>query len=358
MGEVRADNKVELFLELLRAGLWEDSTGLSGDAFRRLSAEDWAAIYNTAREQTVCALVFKGVCDLPDDCLPPEGVLMRWAAEVEAIERNHARMLAAQESLLDFFRSEGLDPVVMKGLSAAGFYASPSLRELGDIDLYFPSGDSYPDSFEAAARFLRKHGIKYEYDSEGAVSYLWEGILVEQHPRFLDISNPFSHRQLKKLEAKHGFDSPIMILLLLNTHILKHALGKGIGFRQFCDMARAMYSLEGKYDKEEYYDACRSLGLSRWTRMLDSFLSNCLMMSEENPEKGDKLLDVILKSGNFGRLLHGVGNGEISEAERKVSTALAFVRNAGFGISVAPMEYFGLMAELALGQLKSDGKNI
>ncbi len=353
MGEVRIDNKVELFLELLRAGLWEDYSNLSKDAFRRLPAEDWTTIYGTAREQTVCALVFKGVCALPDDCLPPEHILMQWAAEVEIIERNYGKMLAAQESLLEFFRSEGLEPVVMKGLSAAGFYASPSLREFGDIDLYFPSRDSSSDAFEVAVNCLRNHGIKYEYDSEGAVSYLWEGILVEQHPKFLDISNPFRHRMLKKLEEGYGVDSPIMTLLLLNTHILKHALGKGIGFRQLCDMARAMHILKGKYDEGEYMEACRALGIARWTEMLNSFLSNWLIMNGEKCRKSDKLLYVILKSGNFGRLLHGAKTGEMSETERKVSTASAFVRNAGFGLRTAPMEYIGLMTELALGQLKS-----
>lgn len=45
--------------------------------------------------------------------------------------------------------------------------------------------------------------------------------------------------------------SPVLNLLLQSLHILKHALGWGIGLRQLCDMARSCYKLHDEVESEE-----------------------------------------------------------------------------------------------------------
>ncbi len=339
MGKNGIDKEVGLFLELLRAGLWEGSYELPSAQFEGLTASSWGRLIATARKQTVMGLIYKGICSLPDSCLPPVGLLMNLAAEVEAVERRNMKMEKAQSSLLSFFHERGLEPVVMKGRSVAKYYADPAVRECGDIDLYFPGG-----GFNAAAQALKEAGARIENEPDGSISYSWEGVVVEHHPRFLDISNPFKQKELRKIEAHYGADSPMMELLLLNTHILKHSLGKGIGMRQFCDFARAWDALTGgaAVCADEYEKICRALGIGRWTGILFGFIGDWLSREAGGGKKTGKLLCIVLENGNFGSSGRG----------GKAATAAAFLRNAAFGLSLAPLEYLGLTAELTLGQLR------
>lgn len=404
MGRVRTDREVRAFLALLRAGLWDHAP----EGFPSLSAQEWTLVRRLAKEQTVSGVVFKGLSGLPEGKLPPDILLMQWLSETEATVQRNRRMVLAQQSLLDFFAIGGLDPVVQKGLSAAAFYPSPELRESGDIDLFFPTG------WAAALDTLRLRGVVYEYESDGSVLYLWEGVPVEHHPKFLDISSPFKRRTARNLEARFGTGSPVMTLLLLSSHILKHCLGRGVGLRQFCDFALAWKALacppeegsgkggeEASRVREQYFEACAELGLRKWGALLGDFVSEVLSPEaddapgEISPRVG-RLLGLVLEGGNFGMYRKeaysqieesaespGSDNGRgafgFKEASAepsgparaagskgskrtidcrpatkssKLLTLVAFARNFRFGMQVAPMEYFGTVMGLLAGQLR------
>lgn len=119
-------------LVLLRSGLWEREPDDLG-CFP-LSDESWGRLYRLARQQTVTGVVFRGLQHLPDELLPPGPLLLRWAAEVDAIERRNRAVDAAVAELCSKFRANGLEPVLQKGQGVALCYADPALRESGDID--------------------------------------------------------------------------------------------------------------------------------------------------------------------------------------------------------------------------------
>ena len=66
--------------------------------------------------------------------------------------------------------------------------------------------------------------------------------------------------------------SPLLNLVLLNTHIMKHAFGWGIGLRQLCDLTRAYHCLQTETDGKALYDLCRKAGIIRWNSLLHTFL--------------------------------------------------------------------------------------
>ncbi len=210
------------------------------------------------------------------------------------------------------------------GQATALCYRQPSLRQCGDIDWFFPS----PEEEQQAAALIRESGCRIEDKPDGSRLYAWKGIEVEHHPQLLDCCNPFVQKKIhhwiaqegwkeaviangssrlyawKGIEVEHhpqlldccnpfvqkkihhwiaqegwkeaviangitiSTPAPLLHLLLLNTHILKHALGRGIGLRQLCDLARAYATVGLHADGTAYQEACSQLGLLRWNRWI------------------------------------------------------------------------------------------
>ena len=275
-------------LSLLRSGFWLASP--DDDSCYGLSSDGWEAVFRLARQQTVTGIAYRGLQFLPDRVLPPEPLLMRWTAVVDAVERKNREMDRTLAGLYSEFRSLGLDPVLQKGQGVAQLYEEPLLRECGDIDFYFNSRMA----MELSSSYVRKRGIRVVEHADRSVFYVWKGVEVEHHARLFDLHNPFLHKEAAGLETEYGYckvdipagsqdnvfsatvPSPFLNVLLLDLHILKHALGWGIGLRQLCDMARACYRLHCEVDASEMKYVSRRFGLEKWNLLLHACLSGCL----------------------------------------------------------------------------------
>lgn len=355
-------------LALLRAGLWE--TPPSGDLFP-LSDADWRALHTLAVSHTVVGVVCRGILLLPDHLMPPDALMAKWVAETDRIERRSREMDKAVCTLLQAFRLRGLRPLLLKGQGVARFYAEPSVRQSGDIDLYFPSTE---DADKAYAE-VRRAGLSPHRAPDGSCCYRWQGVEVEHHPRLFDLQNPLRRGVLRELErgqlsaplriGEEGSGEEVLVdvpaplcnLLLLNAHILKHLVGRGIGLRQFCDMARAYHALRGHYDTEKLKDLYARTGLTAWSGQLHAFLTTHLALPasdlpylEQTASPSPRLLRLVLEGGNFGR--RGSGDESAQPAwRRKWHTLSAFWRNRGFSLEYAPAETFWSMARLVRGNL-------
>lgn len=356
----------QVVLALVRAGLWEREPVETVDL--ALSDEGWNNVYRLARQQTVTGLAFEGLRHWPERLCPPEPLLLRWAAEADAIERGNRKMDQAITQLYAAFRQEGLAPVLQKGQGAARHYAKPQARVCGDIDLYFPT----PQAGESARLYLWLNLTRMDRQADGSLHYRWQGVDVEHHPRLLDVHNPFLRRFVRRLEEEKGYSqfalaaspdapisvpSPFLELLSLNLHILKHALGRGIGLRQLCDMARACYRLCPEVDTREMERVCRKMGLTHWCALLHAFLRDCLGLPAAclpyaaTASTAQPLADIVWRGGNFGQyddflLARATG------WQRKRQTALSFGRNLRFAFRYAPKETFWFFLQLMKGQMK------
>ena len=347
-------------LALLKAGLWECSPN-NLNLFP-LSATEWKHVFRMAGQQTVTGLTFQGLRWLPDNLLPPQTLLLQWTAETDAIERRNKKMNAALQTLCSSFKEKGLNPILLKGQGIARLYENPLLRECGDIDLYFQSAHDR----EAALQHIRQMRIQIKEEPDGSAFYVWQGVKVEHHQRLFDLYNPFQQHAIGLLIRQKGFQetgsapyrlpSPFLNLLLLNLHILKHALGRGIGLRQFCDMARACYKLHGEINREEMKAVCRKLGLGQWNPLLHAFLTDCLGLPAEclpYPEvasTAQPLSDIVWRGGNFGQ--HNPLYSNTGNKARKWETARSFGRNVGFAFRYAPAEAFWIFTSLIKGQFR------
>lgn len=367
MEDLLKDKEIAVLFILLRAGLWKkEPEDLS---LFPLSGESWQKVFDMARQQTVAGIIYDGLCRLPDGLMPVEKDLPCWVAEIHVIETRNRRMNMVLSELYSLFGSYGLSPVLLKGQGVAFLYEHPLLRACGDIDFYFPASEAR----EYAMAVIRKHIRAADRKADGSLHYQWRGIEVEHHPCLLDIGNPLMRDYLDGKEFEWGYEkavlssengvevtipSPQLNLFLLNTHIMKHAMGWGIGLRQLCDMARACYCLHSRVDAAAMKALCYRTGVGKWSRLLHSFLTGYLGLSPVFlPYRDDALsprplLEIVMKSGNFGcSVRKGLASGQPAW-KRKMDTSRSFFRNIRFSCTYMPGETFWAYTRLLTGQFR------
>lgn len=342
------DKTLQALFALLQAGIWGIFDEAAASAFP-LSAGEWERVFTLARQQTVTGIAFRGLDFLPEEAAPPMGIMAKWMAHADRIEQSNRVMNETVAKLYGYFASAGVEAVLQKGQGVAAMYPEPLLRECGDIDLYFPGHDGVSDPLAGIDGAVRERQPDYSW------SYIVDGIIVEHHTDLLDIQSPRAKRYVQKLIKEKGFEqvvtadgveilvpAPEVNLLLLSSHILKHAFGVGIGLRQFCDYAVARRYYEGRVNEEEMREIWKMTGLEKWQDLLEGFLV----------KKTGVLLDIVLKGGNFGVYSKDRENVPRARWARKVQTFKALMSNIGFAFRYAPGEWFWTTLQLLGGQFR------
>ena len=335
----------DIFFAVLRAGLWEQDLRLEAAP----SPEDWQALLQIARSQAVLGLFFRGMSHLGSEQLPPPEARLPLLAEVDRLERRAAALVRMQEELLAHLAEAGLRPLVQKGTEAAKYYARPLLRESGDIDLFIPEED-FPRACEIITETAGLQG-GLQAAPDGSCVCTVRGVTVELHRRYFDL-----HVAAGRLPE---VPSVVAELVMLSAHILKHAIGEGVGCKQLCDLARALARTDGAYDKAALRGALRRCGLLRWHRLLCSLLVADLgldpayCLPDFVPTDPAPLRRIVLRGGVFGfadparaaALRRG-------PAARKLHAAGAFLRRLPLSLRIAPREALATVAELTRGNLR------
>ena len=321
-----SDSIWNTFLSILRAGLWEQDLQLE----EGLDVAGWEQVLSLSRSQAVMGLILKGIAQLPAGQRPPEEIHPVLRTMEEAFARANARYARVQGELLQQLADAGLHPVIQKGSEAAKYYADPTARQVGDIDLFLPEGEFqraralFPDARTA---------------SDGALVLVRDKVTIELHPRYYDI-----HRPAASLPEPGSACGEI---LLLSAHIFKHVIGHGLGCKQLCDMAVSLARLEGKYDKEALRVALQYAGLPRWHRLLCSLLvadfglDPACCLTDFRPVDPERLRRIVRESGHFSH-----------HSKTKAATAGAFLRRLPFSLSYCPRETFATIWELIVGNLR------
>lgn len=356
MGELK-DKEFEILLTLLRSGLWERA--IDDMSLFPISDELWQRVFTLSCDQTVTGLVYRGITYLPDEMMPSFAEKIKWVARIDAIERHNEHTHKVLCSLYQTFTNAGLHPILQKGIGIAQMYECPQLRESGDIDFYF-------NIYE----WKRANGLFNisKRQADGSVTYQFQDIAIEHHKQMFDLCTPFKQHYLQSLldstvirinDGKLDIQvpSPLTNVVLQNTHILKHAIGLGVGLRQLCDLARTYYTLSGGLDGKQVQLTYKQLGLERWSRLLHTLLVNYLGLDAkylpyelDEEEDATKFFEDVRFGGNFG--LHSqqrnLMNG--SAWKRKIHTCYRSIRRTGFFLYYAPSEFFWRFGSFVLRQ--------
>ena len=270
----------------------------------------------------------------------------------------------ALDSLLTLFARHGLHPILQKGQGLASLYAYPLLRECGDIDLYFVD----EKEFESASDSIQAQGIRLVRKADGSLLYSWQGIPVEHHIRLIDLYHPPHNTkktdliwEFRRMALSTASDlevtvpAPSLNLLLQYAHILKHALGRGIGLRQLCDLALSCDRWHTDIMPDVLKGVCRQAGLTKWVSLLHAFLTERLGLASDRlpyPETAantQPLLEIIWRGGNFGHQAYRLTRPTLLH---KIQTAEAFRRNISFAFRYAPKEALAIFVNLLKGQIR------
>ena len=207
--------------------------------------------------------------------------------------------------------------------------------------MYFPE-----DEFGRACAEFPGAGMA----PDGAYVFKFRDVTVELHPRYFDLHLPDAYLpEIPSINAE---------LVMLSAHILKHAIGAGVGCKQLCDLALALARTDGKYDKEQLRAYLKRAGLLRWQRVLCSLLVADLgldpacCLPDFTPGDPAPLHRIVLEGGAFG-LFDPAREKAVRAGKtvRKMQAAGAFLKRLPFSLRVAPRETVATIGELVKGNL-------
>ena len=131
-----SDSILNVFLALIRAGLWEKDIQLL--SFGEI---DYPAVITLANEQSVVGLVSAGIEHVTDLQVPKEYVL-QVVGQTLQIEQSNNAMNKFIGVLIDKMRGAEIYTLLVKGQGIAQCYERPLWRSCGDVDLLL-SDDNY-----------------------------------------------------------------------------------------------------------------------------------------------------------------------------------------------------------------------
>jgi hypothetical protein len=319
------DYSINVFFNLLRAGLWENSWTFSFEGLEPIESVDWEEVYRLASEQSVLGLVLAGIETLSNEQRPPKQALLQWIGEVQMLEQQNKEMNDFIAVLVDRMRKAGVYALLVKGQGIAQCYERPLWRSCGDVDLLLDR-----ENYEKAKLFLIP--LAGQVDEEDR-DILHQGMKLDQwsvelHGTMLmgitgrinrvlgetqlAIFNGGGVRSWQNGKVPVYLPSPDNDIILVFAHILMHFFIGGVGLRQICDWCRLLYTFKDSLNYGLLESRIRRMGLmSEWkafyalaTKYLGMPEVPCFMFQDSgDPQwerKADRIMEFILKSGNMG----------------------------------------------------------
>ena len=302
---------------MLQAGLWSDGN----PDIRIDGTPDWQEVYRLATEQSVLGLILAGLEH--SAVKSPQMLLLQWIGEVQIIEQRNKEMNIYIAELIENLRESDVYTILVKGQGVAQCYEKPLWRCSGDIDLLL-GNDNYQKAKSALIPIASE--VANEDETIKHQALIINGFDVELHGKM-----PFS---LSK-RVEEGIDevlndlfcrghvrswdcngtqvflpSPDNDVILVFTHFLHHFFIEGVGLRQICDWCRLLYTYKDSLDFKLLESRIKAMGLMSEWKAFYNLASRYLGMPDLDSEltihdsrfdkKADRIMELVLDSGNFG----------------------------------------------------------
>lgn len=311
------DYNTKVFLELVRAGLWDQNVKLleyGNVAFN--------SVYQIATGQSVVGLIAAGIERITDAKAPKELVLTI-VGETLQLEQKNKAMNAFIGMLTRRLQEKSIDFVLVKGQGVAQCYERPLWRAFGDVDLlldeknYFKAKDclcSYATAVDREERDRMHLAMTIDgwtVELHGTL----RGNMLERIDKGIDrvqedVFSDEKFRIWKNENTEVLLPAPTEDSLFIFTHILHHFTQGGIGLRQVCDWCRLLWKYRDEIDKGYLEKRLKEMKLmSEWkvfgamtVEYLGMPLEALPFYSDEKQwkRKAERLMSFILKTGNMG----------------------------------------------------------
>lgn len=227
---------------------------------------------------------------------------------------------------VSLLRDNGIECIVLKGISLASCYPVPEYRKLGDLDLYI----NQDADFIKAQKILKSNGYIVEEDElcDHHLTYHYtfsktgRRFLLELHYRVVGVyqykranqivDQIFSPEQLIPIEEIiNGYTyyvfPPTEYVFYMLHHMLKHYLYSGFGIRLLCNFTFYLQEHASEINFSKIHSWCKD---SRISHLYEIIMETCriyLGLSRNidpeihyNPQDCEEFIFRILNDGDMG----------------------------------------------------------
>lgn len=363
----RIDKVENALLEILN----REVTGEDGTEKIVLSVAGLNAVIRLAREHAVTGLVANAAMRnrivIAGGAAEGRGeIVMRLMQQTMAHRQNQRRFEDAVGCFARLMEENSIAYVVFKGLAVARHYPEPFVRTMGDVDFYVPQRD-FLRAVDVIERGL--HVVMDKEDVDKHYSFDWQGIRFEMH---YQIETFGSHRHQHRFDrmideamAEHtdsftvcdsdGNETEVSVLpptedlIVVFKHWFNHLLVEGVGLRQTLDLAVLLNTYRDKINVGRLMTALDGIGYMKAFRamlamMKRSFgfewLDSNFVLGCRDERYADKLMAVVMESGNFGRKAY---RNHTTGKKKSMETATRALRHCVTFLWLAPKDILCLI---------------
>lgn len=310
------ENTQNLFLELLRSGLW----AIAPDPAQFANA-DWEAIFNLADIQTVVTIVLDGVSLLPKEIHPPFALKMRRIGNMRQVEQTNALHRKTLPTIHEILAKENISAVFMKGQIVATRYPEPLHRQPGDID-FVVFGHDFNRTLQALSSIGKvDFGMVHEHHGMAWIN----GVTVEPHYKVHNFQRPSTDKTMRAIFSevfpRHLTSvsiggcclpsfPPTFESVFLVSHMVNHVYEEGLGLRQIVDYAMFLNKCGKDISVGQHMRWLRQMRMFRAWRLFTCICEQQLGLqlpdfvkpfSNKEKKMAQRLFDDVMRVGNFGR---------------------------------------------------------
>lgn len=226
-------------------------------------SENWKEIYELGQSQQLIGIIGQCVKMLPAQDQPKSSVLKVFSQIVGKTISYNDEKTQAQKELQNFFESNSIDYLFVKGESVSKFYPIPDLRLSSDIDVIVRE-----DKFDEVVSLIKKTDYKIVADVTKTFEIEINGYAVEIH-RDSDVFGRYFDNIFDKCdnEGCRYWLNPYDNLMYVILHLVKHLSSYGAGLKMLMDIDVCIRSIDN-FDVDYFLDECEKAGVRKCTEIL------------------------------------------------------------------------------------------
>lgn len=220
------DREQTLFLTAIKDCIHGRATAVSD------TGTDWERFYALGRRHHLTALLYD---QLREQIPVVVGERFRSDYMAQVVQSRQRRRITGE--LTELLEATVRDYFYIKGDVAASLYPNPEVRSMCDVDVMI-----HREEMQPLAQTLQNAGFTLEEQGVSVWAYTKQGIAIEIHDTLIESTHRedddvafFTGKCWEYVQNRELDWSFHLIYLLL--HLRKHFRSRGVGFRQFLDVA-------------------------------------------------------------------------------------------------------------------------
>ncbi len=243
----------------------------------KLKDVEWPKVFSLACSHGVAAICFDALERLPNPLRPERMLLLQWMGVVNKVENDFLEKKRVLDEVVQHMERSGICVYLLKGQSLSRYYPNPLRRVSSDLDIYLGK------DFEEGNSLLESIGARRVEAYHRHVSYVYNGVAIENHCMLSDTKGRKDHVKLEKklveiagdeMNGRSGlvYPSNRFSTLFVSWHNESHFMFEGLTLRHLCDWALLLRCGFQDVDMEEFLQIKRSSSFGKLIDVLTAIV--------------------------------------------------------------------------------------